>query len=243
MNTRFGLFAAVFVAVSAVSALADTVDMRFTGVGNGRNVSVTIGSTTENVFCGQLHHTFSNGTGVASGVSGDLITYCTDLTQWVNSSVQHYSVVPVGQAPSGNPMGAGKASAIAALYDYAMGTQFSTTTSADMACAFQLAVWEVVTDFNPQVGGASLSLTSGNFRATQMGGAAIWSSVNTLLQGFFGHTNNSSFTTGSIFAVTSPQYQDQLVSINTMIPAPGSGVLAGLGLTLLASRKRPAKLA
>lgn len=240
MNTRTGFFAAFAIfAVSAVSALADTVDMRFVGTGSGRNVRVTTPDRTFNVFAGQLRHSFSNGTGAASALNGELLTYCTDLTQYVSSTTRSFTVRPVGDAPVGNAMGMDKARAIASLYDYAMGTQINSTSSADMACAFQLAVWEIVSDFNWSLGSGSLSLSTGNFRASQTNGSPVWSTVNTLLNGLFNHTNNSSFSPNGILAITSSNYQDQLIQV----PAPGAAMLAGLGLTLLAGRRRSDKLA
>jgi hypothetical protein len=225
---------AAFCAVSAGLATADTVDMRFLGTGSGRNVRVTDGERTFNVFAGQLRHSFSNGTGLGAMLQGEMITYCTDLSQYVSSTTQSYSVVPVASAPVGIAMGIEKARAIASLYDYAMGVQVTSSTSNDLGAAFQLAVWEVVSDFDYNIGAASLSLSTGNFRATQTNGNAVWSSVNNLLNGLFAHTNNSSFSPSGLRAIASGTYQDQLV----MVPAPGAGILAGLGMALIAKRTR-----
>ena len=110
MNIRTGFFAALAIfAVSAVSASADIVDMRFLGTGSGRNVRVTTPDRTFNVFAGQLRHSFSNGTGAASALNGELLTYCTDLTQYVSSTTRSFTVRTVGEAPAGNAMGADKA--------------------------------------------------------------------------------------------------------------------------------------
>jgi hypothetical protein len=240
MHLRFAFaVSAIMSAVSAVSAFADTVDMRFLGTGIGRSVTITTPSRTLNVVAGQLRHAFSNGTGAASVLNGELITYCTDVNQFVSSTVRNYTVVPVGQAPSGQAMGSEKASAVAAIFAAAGGTQFTSTVSADLACAFQLAIWEVVNDYNPTVGLASLSLSSGTFRATQTTGAAVWSSVDTLFNGLLANVDKASFTSGGIMAIASPTYQDQLVSI----PAPGAVVLTSLGLSLLARRARRGELA
>jgi len=241
MNLRFAFaVSAIMSAVSAVSAFADTVDMRFLGTGIGRSVTITTPSRSLNVVAGQLRHAFSNGTGAASVLSGELITYCTDVNQFVSSTVRNYTVVPVGQAPSGQAMGSEKASAVAAIFAAAGGTQFASTVSADFACAFQLAIWEVVNDYDPAVGPASLSLSTGTFRATPTTGAAVWSSVDTLVNGFFAKASSkSSVNPGDIMAIASPTYQDQLVSV----PAPGAVVLTSLGLSLLERRTRRGELA
>lgn len=237
MNTRFSRCLAGFAALCAVStglASADIVDMRFVGTGTGQSVRVTNGSSTFNVFAGQLRHFFSSGTGIAASLSGEMITYCADLTQHVSSSTQTFTVVPVGTAPVGNAMGADKARAIASLYDYAMGAQLTSSTSNDLGTAFQLAVWEIVSDFNYSIGSSSLSMTTGSFRATRTNGTALSSSVSNLLNQFFTYTNNSSFSTSGIAGISSDSYQDQLVNV----PAPGSALLAGLGLALIGRRHR-----
>jgi len=237
MNNCFNRFVAGFVALSAVStglASADIVDMRFEGTGSGQSVRVTNGSSTFNVFAGQLRHFLSNGTGVAANLRGEMITYCSDLSQYVSRDTQRYTVQALALAPAGNAMGADKARAIASIYDYAMGFQLTSSTSNDMAAAFQLAVWEIVTDFNPSLGASSLSLSTGGFRATQTNGASIWSSVQSILNGYLSAANNSSFGPSNIAAISSGSFQDQLVTI----PAPGPAALAGVGLLMIGKRRR-----
>jgi len=225
-------FAAVFATASFSNA--DMVDMRFLGTGHGRNVRVTIGNSTFSCFAGQLRHDFSNGTGAASILQGEVNTYCTDLYQHVSSSVQRFTVLPVASAPVGGAMGADKAAAVGNIYNLALGTQLTSSTSNDMAAAFQLAVWEIVTDFNPSLGASSLSLSTGGFRATQTNGASIWSSVQSILNGYLSAANNSSFGPSNIAAISSGSFQDQLVTI----PAPGPAALAGVGLLMIGKRRR-----
>ncbi|MBS0198111.1 MAG: Cys-Gln thioester bond-forming surface protein [Planctomycetes bacterium] len=237
MNMRFIAAAALaFVGSMTVAANADLVDMRFVGQGHGRNVRVSTPSGTFSSFAGQLRHTFSNGTGLGAQLSGEKLTYCTDLLQHVSSNTQHYSVVSLASAPLGESMGADKAAAVASLYDYAMGVQLTSATSDDLACAFQLAVWEVVADFNWSLGPSSLSISSGNFRATQTNGNALSSNISNLLGQFFANTGNSSFTGSGLAAISSGTYQDQIVTVS--VPAPGATALAGLGLGLIAKRRR-----
>jgi len=239
MNNCFNRFVAGFVALSAVStglASADIVDMRFEGTGSGQSVRVTNVSSTFNVFAGQLRHFLSNGTGVAANLRGEMITYCSDLSQYVSRDTQRYTVQALALAPAGNAMGADKARAIASIYDYAMGFQLTSSTSNDLATAFQLAVWEIVSDFNYAIGSSSLSVSSGNFRATKTNGQSLSSGVSNLLNSFFTHTNNSSFSTSGIAALTSERFQDQLITI----PSPGVGVLAGFGVMMIGRRHRRA---
>lgn len=236
MNTR--ALAAFVVAAGSLSAAvsADVVDMRYLGKGAGHNVRVTNGSDSFNVFAGQLRHSFSNGTGLGEMLTGEMITYCIDLSQHVSSTTRNYSVLPVASAPVGGAMGMDKARAVAALYDYALGVQLETSASNDIAASFQLALWEVIIDYNPSIGAASLDITSGQFSATRTNGTALWSGVQNILDGFFSWTDNLSFDTTRYAAITNNSYQDQIV----VVPAPGCAALAGMGLGLVATRRRRA---
>ena len=169
-------------------------------------------------------------------LTGEMITYCIDLSQHVSSTTRHYSVLPVASAPVGGAMGMDKARAVAALYDYALGVQLETSASNDIAASFQLALWEVITDYNPSIGAASLDITSGQFSATRTNGNALWSGVQNILNGFFSWTDNLSFDTTRYAAITNNSYQDQIV----VVPAPGCAALAGVGLGLVATRRRRA---
>ena len=236
MNTGLKLCVVGICAVASLAStsLADLVDMRFAGTGRGRNVQVTLGERTFGTFAGQLRHVFSNGTGAAAGLTGELVTYCTDLSQYVSSNTSTYTMLPVASAPAGGAMGIEKARAVGSLYGYALDAQLTSSTSDDLATAFQLAIWEIVTDYNYALGPSSLSLDSGSFRATRTNGTAIWSSVNNILSSFFANTENTSFALSELGAVTSGRFQDQIV----LIPSPGTGLLAACGLVMIGRRRR-----
>lgn len=237
MNTRSKMIALLTSAVGLVSAAnADLVDMRYVGRGQGRTVRITTPSSSFNVFAGQLRHVFSNGTGLGAQLSGEMITFCTDLTQEVTSSTRTYTILPLESAPVGGAMGSDKARAIASLYDYALGVQLEQGASADLACAFQLAVWEIVADYSWSLGGSSLSMAGGSFRATRTDGSPLWSGVTNYLNAFFFNTSNASSSTAGLAGVTSGSYQDQIVTV----PAPGAAALAGLGMMLCIKRRRTA---
>lgn len=231
---------AAVIAASSGTVLADQIDVRFTGTGRGQNVRITYptpsGPASQNVFAGQLLHDLRNGTGVAAGLSGVYTTFCTDVAQYVTSTTRRYDVVSISLLPSSDPMGADKAAAILDLYNFAAGTVLSSGVSNEMAAAFQLALWEIVTDYNPGVGRTSLNVTNGGFRATQTNGSALSSGVNTHLNSLF----NAIGTTGAggavLLGLSSGSAQDQILT--TVIPAPGALALAGMGLMGLARRRR-----
>lgn len=233
-TTKLSLLAAAAMTAFAASANADTVDMRFTGTGAGRNVHVDIGSTSFNCFAGQLQHQFTNGTGIGAWLNGTRYTYCTDLLQHVTSTPVTYDVVTVADVPDGSPMGVAKSNAIHDLYVQANGLQLTSGANADLSAAFQLAVWEIVTDYAPSTGLSSLSLTGGSFRATQMDGSpltsAVMSQYNTLI-GAIGHFGDSA---PAILGLRSSCAQDQI----TLVPAPGAVALGGFGLMCMGARRR-----
>lgn len=231
-----GIIAAAVVVAAAGAAQADTIDVRYLGTGAGSSVRITNNGSSRNLFAGQLRHTLTNGTGLGATLHGTWVTFCTDLNQSVTSTTRTYDVVDVAQVPNWGPMGIARANAIRDMYAYANGSQLvpGSATNA-LATAFQLAVWEIVTDFNPSVGVASLSLSSGGFRATRTNGSSLSSAVMGHVNALFGSIGAA--PTGgnvSILGIRSATAQDQIVPI----PAPGAFALTSLGCVCLAGRRR-----
>ncbi|MBI1189321.1 MAG: hypothetical protein GC200_01385 [Tepidisphaera sp.] len=232
---KTGMFSVAALALVAGLAEADTINVKFTGTGAGSNVHITSPSYNGDVFAGQLKHTLSDGTGAAAAYNGNWLTYCTDLAQHVTSNTKTYDVVSITLLPDSSPMGAAKANALRSIYNTANSTQSSSATSNDLATAFQLAVWEIVTDFNPAAANDGLSITAGSFRATKTTGAALSSGVMTQLNNLL--TSAALGAGGTdIVGIRSGSYQDQILPIT--VPAPGSAALASLGLLCLGGRRR-----
>src|SRR4051794_29013697 len=93
------LFSAIAIAAAATATNADTVRLQFTGTGSGQSVRPSLNGNAFNCFAGQLNHTFSLGTGVAAGLTGSKVTFCTDLTQNVSSGGSIYTVAPISTLP------------------------------------------------------------------------------------------------------------------------------------------------
>lgn len=229
---------ALIVGACAVSAgaFADTINVAFTGTGHGRNVRITYGTTSQNVFAGQLKHTLSSGTGAAAAYNGNWLTFCTEVTQHVTSTAKPYDVVGLSLVPGSSPMGAAKASLVTSLYNLAGASALAPAAADDLAAAFQIAVWEIVGDYSSSTGRSSLNLASGWFKATQTDGSALSSGISNYLNTWFNAIGSGTPVTGSVAAlgVTNDTSQDQLI----MVPAPGAFALAGVGMGLLVRRKR-----
>lgn len=220
------LFAVVAAAACAGSAFAAaTVNVKFNGTAAGQNVQVSYFGSTKNVFAGQLKHTLSGATGSYAWTNKQWLTYCTDLAQYVTSSTKSYTFDTLPNMPGNAPMGADKAQVVQNLFNFANGAQVATGITGDYAAAFQLAVWEIVTDYSPSNSLAGLSLTSGNFKAKNTSGGALSSNItnifNTMMAGAF----SSMSTSVQVLGVSSCDYQDQIFQV----PAPGSLALLGLG--------------
>ncbi len=222
------LIVAVAATTIAASAFAGPVNVDYTGTGAGSNVKITVGSSSYNVFAGQLKHTLSGATGADSVWNGTYRTYCTDLSQTVVSGVDAFSIVQLSAVPDSSPMGVTKANAIKDMFAYTTNSVTTNTASNDMATAFQLAVWEIVKDFNTASANNGLSITSGNFRAKDTDGSALSSGVTTILANLLAAAGTGTYsnTTGiEIKGISNDCYQDQIIT--RVVPAPG---MAGLGL-------------
>ncbi len=219
----------------AGAAAADSVDLQYTGPGNGHSISVVANGTSTSVFAGQLTFAVVNGSG-STGVllNGSLMTYCIDVLEGVGPGLNTYDLAALEDAPvtAGGiapAMGAEKAAAIARLYTAAGGDQFGTDN--DFAAAFQLAVWEVIADFGTT--GATLDIADGNFEVTGSLNAGTQSVLGGLLAAA---ADDSVAKFGGLGALTNSGFQDQLYSV--VVPLPGAAGLAAVGLAGVAFTRR-----
>jgi len=230
---RFALATAMVGTITA-SALAGTVDVEFTGTGLGRAVRTHFADRALNVFAGQLRHTFSNGTGQGSALDGDYLTYCTELVQYVVSHPSPYECALLEDVPNTSPMGPDRAQAIRDLYAHADGSQFAAVGSSankDFAAAFQIAVWEAAYDYDGSAG--SLDVVGGDLRVTGTGGGPLSAGISGYLDDLFGAVGTGA-EVPHLIAVTSEQYQDQIV----MIPLPAPLIIGAVGLAAVIWRQR-----
>jgi hypothetical protein len=226
---------AAALAVSAASAA--NVNVAFTGTGAGSNVRLTVGSATMNVFAGQLMHTISGATGAESWINGSKATYCADLTQYVTSSTTTFVTTDVANLRIGSPMGTVKANAIRDMFAFAAGSQIATPGNSDFTTAMQLAVWEVINDYNAGAANKGLSVTSGTFSATKTDGSALSAGIVTNLNALFAvaGTNVPGASGMQFLGLGSDCQQDQIVS--GVVPTPGMLSMAAAG-SLIAIRRR-----
>lgn len=233
MSTRW----TAAVSLSAVvCAHADTVNLDYMGQGNGRVVHVVLGSQQRDVFAGRLIHDAEGGTGTLAGVRGPIITFCVDLLESRSPTATPYSSSSIATL-SGNTgltnLGFAKQQAIADLYTAAAERQF--TLGLDYATAFQVALWEVVYDYNASLPNHGLDVGSGNFRATMPGQAGLSVSITEKVAYLLGSVGAAHGTQPHLAGLKSPGYQDQLFDFapGPVVPLPRAGWLGAAGLGIL----------
>ena len=213
-------FTAALFAASA-AAVAGPVSFDFEGIGRGRSAQIQVdGGAAQNVFIGSVMHR----------VDGELLsTYCVDPEQWAQTGVRNFERTQLWKTFQNRDYAREKANTIAELADNIGDTLWQSDVNRDTAAAFQLAVWEIIKDYNPFDGAASFDFASGAFKAT--GNANIFSLASNMLSGLdFNRGNDLGYV-----GYYNDTYQDFM---GKAVPAPGTFALAMAGLPLLASRRR-----
>lgn len=239
MNTRILAVAAIVTTAVAGIASADTVNMAFQGTGSGSNVRVTFfGNSPTNVFAGQLRHNITSATGQATSLLGERRTFCADFEQFVSSSSSVFTVVaPADLLVRGTPMGVDRANALSNIYSAFGNAAIDSAASNTLGSAFQVAVWEILYDYNANVGLSSINLTSGNIKFTKTDGSALSSSFVNQFNAIIAGIGSGNFA-GGLLGLQSSARQDQLVFGSNLIPTPGAAAVAGLGALAMLRRRR-----
>ena len=224
MLRTLGLAGGVGLAMTAATASAGSIDMRFSAV-DGVVVKIQHESTAITAWAGEMHWdadpALATGAGASFGSSVD--SFCIELTQHAVTSWNTYQIGDVSASPtpgstlSGGPagMGATKAGQLGQLWG---GYHADALTSDVKRAAFQLAVWEIVYD-------DGLDLGSGGFKVLNYdaNSAAAKTRARQYLAGLSGYTGPSA----GLAALRSDSLQDQLVAVPTPTAALGGLVLLG----------------
>lgn len=245
---KSALLAAGILATS--SALAAPVFIKETGLSNGMatgGLLLPINSTPLNYWSGLQTLLINN--------SDKVLAYCIDPWEWSSSANQSYSTNNLDAI-----FGTAKAGFISELYSESYASTLTTGSAGNLnAAAFQLALWEIITDDNPNAAGLQSSFSNGLVQKTGSTDMSIVRSATVMLgriDGVYGsdsyifdlYTSGKSLGQGRVSG-----YQDFLVAskqetfiTTTKVPEPGAfslmlGALGGMGLLALRRRQATAK--
>jgi uncharacterized protein (TIGR03382 family) len=221
-RSTFAASSAVAVAMVALAGQAQaSFGVTFNGISPSSSVSISTnsGSSYNNTTAGK--NNFTGDTNAPEDLKGSFSGFCIQLNQGITNgnTYNDFNVTSLALAPTpGTAMGTAKAALVSELW----GRFYSGLNSSTKYAAFQVAIWEIVTD-------SGLSLTGGTFRAAS-------SSVRTQAQTYLNALNGSG-PLASLQGLTSSTRQDFVVPM-TQIPAPGVATLALAGLALVSRRRR-----
>lgn len=217
-----------------------TLNLTYNGLAAGRTTRVTLDGRSYCVHAGGVRYTASGGTGTVAAIAGQFIGYSPELhfNQPLLNGTATFLRANLVQMPwrAGQNFGVGfayttedRVQAIFNMYRAAAGRQYST--DAAFNTAFQLALWEIVYDFNPSEVG-TFNLTSGRFKADPCAlTSEVRSSLTALLLGArtFG-------ARGGITSLAGRNHQDVFIQPIPLPTAAWAG-LAMLGGLAIARRR------
>jgi len=233
--------AVVLLAAAAATAHADIVDMYFSGPGRGMQVQIEVDDRTISTFAGQLIHEVTAADEALESFVGAQPFFCTDVFQPTSRHTLPFTLTNLTGVPDSQPMSSTTANAVRSLFASAGQAQFASDAPDDLAAAFQLALWEVVTDYDALVGRDSLSLDSGRFSASGPSSQPLTPSVLARLDTLFSAVGAGEQFLGEVTAFRSPVAQDQLTAVAGVpatIPTSGSLASFSMGLALAFGRRR-----
>jgi len=245
------------VSVASAASVSATLDPEPNGVAPGTDtmsLSFTFSGNTDSYnpgWAGQINWNSASIqpgglNSVLSGIlgpGGTFSTFCIEGTQNVSFGTNETwtnGVVDLSTAPTPGPtLGTTKAGYITELYDRSFD---SIGSDPELATAFQLAIWEIVYDGIPTLGGeTSAVFNGGNFTASN-DGTAISDAVG-MLNGITGSGYTNSY---SVYALSDGGIQDQVFAVKNggtpPVPLPeslpaGLALMGGLGLARFVRRR------
>lgn len=204
---------AALCAITAGTAMADSVDVRYTGLAGGSNaMHLRVAGGT--YFAGHMNHVFTSGDRAGETFS----TFCIDFSEAASTSGDTYEIVDIAEAPMpGTPYGqtiadrinavVANAAALGWIDNKLQGDSNQTDYLAKMG-AIQAAIWEAF--------GSNIEVS--NSRTTN----ALESYYNTLMSE---NTFNSELRLSGLKAIVAEGQQDMLY----VVPLPPAA-FAGLGM-------------
>lgn len=217
MQTKTIAAGIVFAATAA--AHAGPVLFDFEGTARGKNVKISVDGDTSNVFAGSIKHKID---GVLA------YTFCIDPEQHTQRGVTNFEIDSFASSSLARDGWSAKAGIVAELAQIAGPDVWESNASKTRAAAFQVALWEVLVDFDGTAG--SLSFSQGSFKS--------WNndSVINAAEDMLDDLTFAGADASGLMAYTHESHQDFM---GYAVPAPGVLALSGMGgIALLGNRRR-----
>lgn len=212
-----------------VTPAANAFTLTMSGFSLG-SASVKTNVTSGWVGAGQLAGILEH-----AGSAESFLTYCTDIQQGVVTGTPlQYTLESTGSA---HGFTSTQADLLGRLYTHAG----QAVDSTDESVAFQLAVWEIVTDSSP-----ALNLASGDFKLKLGASNTQRQLATTWLAHLQGQAVTSRYSATRLYSEEAqdfvlftalPDREAQALSANA-VPEPASWALAGLAFAALAGTRR-----
>lgn len=220
--------AALLAANAASAGPISTVNLKMTGFAYGY-AAVKTNVTSGYIGDGELQGLMTN-----NGVTSSFLTYCTDLAQSFSWNTNYsYSLVANGSATG---FTARQADLLGKLYILS-GRDVDTT---DESAAFQLAVWEIVTESASN----KLNILTGNFQLVAGASNQQRSLATGWLDSISASSAKSSFDATRLYSSVAQDFvvftERPLTSndLNGNVPEPASFGLVGVALLVLVATRR-----
>jgi hypothetical protein len=221
IRTLCGVAAA---ATLAASAAAGPVSFDYVGPGSTEWVRLSVDGVESNVLAGSFVHLLEGQR---------VMTYCLDPDQAALEGPGTFDLVGLAGGLAGRGDVNDRKQAILRMANQAGPGLFADLPDTELAVAFQMAVWEIVIDFDPVVGRASLDINTGDLIVTRTNGNAIGGGAAAAAQllldaAVFGDTGGLDF-----IALTDPEHQDFFT-----VPTPGALALLAVAAPAAIRRRR-----
>ena len=219
------IFALATVASAAAVSQAGPVLFDFEGTSRGKNITISYGDASDPVFEGKVFA----GSILHQVDEAMMHTYCIDPEQLAQTGATNFEKATLDRGLLKRSQAQARSNTLAELADLAGPSIWTSNASTLAAAAFQVAAWEVVSDYDASLGASSFDFSDGLFRS--WGNSNVISAASSLLaQLNFDRTDASGYS-----AFLHGTHQDFM---GQAVPGPGALAVAFVGLPLMASRRR-----